>query len=116
MSHSDWTRNLTFWQRVRRRLSLTFGSAYIHPDGGYELDFEAPAGIRRSDSDEVQQEKLASYERRKHERGIAWSRTVGAAVLGWAAYTTADHIPGASDGALGLGVMVALGLYLLSRR
>src|SRR5690349_6017366 len=112
MSHSDWTRNLTFSQRVRRRLSLTFGSAYIHPDGGYELDFEAPAGIRRSDSEEVQQEKLAAFERRKHERGVAWSRTVGSIVLGWAAYTTADHIPGASGDALRLGIMVAVGLHL----
>lgn len=57
--------HLSLAQRLKRRWKL-MGSSYTHPDGYIELDFEAPAGIdRRTDSSEVQAQKLSAYENRQ---------------------------------------------------
>jgi hypothetical protein len=112
---NEWTRELTGRQRLQRRLRLWWSGAYTHPDGRIELDFWTPAGIGPSDSDDVQDQKLTAYERRKHERDRSGTRTAGAALLGFVAYSVA-HRAGASFGdAVGLGLMVAYGLHLLTR-
>ncbi|MGE0235889.1 hypothetical protein [Methylocystis sp.] len=78
---------LTLAQRVRRRIAL-LGGSYTHPDGQIELDFDEPAGIDiRNDSDEVQQAKLAAYERRKR----ADNQQVAMFVFGFLAGATLMH-------------------------
>lgn len=113
---SEWARNLTTWQRVRRRLSLSFGSAYEHPDGRIELDFEEPARIGPDDSEEVQRTKLDAYERRKHEGNVGSSRLIGALILGFVAYSVVKHLGMSPRDSLGLGAMAAFGCALLCRR
>jgi hypothetical protein len=113
---SEWTRGLTPLQRAHRGLSLWFGSAYQHPDGKLELDFEAPAGINPDDSEEIQRAKLARYEQRKHEGELARGRAAGALLIGFVVYKVAHRSEVLSPDAIGLGLMVAFGLYMLSRR
>ena len=110
---TSWTKNLTRWQRFRRRFAL-MGGSYTHPDGTIELDFEAPAGIEPTDSDEVRKQKLAWYERHRAAKAWEWSRVGG---IGWVAvgvYLLAKHTDLSFwDTAAVIGFF-ALGLWHLS--
>ena len=107
--------NLSARERVKRWWGLHIGQSYTHPDGHIELDFEGPAGINsRTDSDEVQQAKLARYEQRKAEQDHNASRMLGAGFLGLAAYWfAAEPVPLSHP--IGTAATVALGFWMLRR-
>jgi hypothetical protein len=74
---------LSFGQRIKRRLMLTFRSHYRHPDGLLELDFEEKAGIDpRRDSEELQDAKLNSYNLREAVRSNWWQGFVAGTLFG----------------------------------
>ena len=78
--------NLTFWQRIKRRISL-WGGSYTHPNGTIELDFDEKAGIDPiHDSKEVQDAKFARYMEKQRDssggkRGLGAMAVAGAAVI-----------------------------------
>jgi len=111
-THRDWEWDLSWGQRIRRRLSLTFGQAYTHPSGKIELDFEAPAGIKPTDDEEVQEEKLMAYEQRRHRGNVGIGRLVGAAAMGFVAYQLAGR---SEVEPLSIAATTAVGLWLLTR-
>lgn len=114
-SSREWVAGLTFTQRLRRRVSLWSGS-YTHPDGRIELDFHEPSGIRPDDCEEVQGQKLRAYHERKHERKVAVSRMLGAAILGWVTFLVLEHFQVPLWDRAGLGMLSAYGTWLISQR
>jgi hypothetical protein len=80
--------NLSFGQRVKRRIWLTFASHYYHPDGTLELDIDEKAGIDPTrDREETQDAKLNAWGKREAARSQWWSGfMVGALVAGTLVY------------------------------
>lgn len=75
--------NLSFGQRIKRRIWLTFASHYYHPDGTLELDLDEKAGVDPSrDSQAVQDRKFAAWDRREGKRQNWWSGFVAGAIVG----------------------------------
>jgi hypothetical protein len=113
---TNLTRDLTLGQRCHRLWTfLCGGGAYEHPDGHLELDFEEAAGIdSRNDPMQVQEDKLVAYERRKHQGNVSAGRILGACLLGFIAYSFAGRVGIEGIDGVGLGVMTAYGLYLLT--
>ncbi len=102
---------LTFWQRIKRRLSL-LGGSYTHPDGTIELDIDAAAGIDpTADSEEVQDEKMAHYY--AHQR--ATQKVVGAIFVALVSYFLATRLGVFGLEAAAVAVLTGYGLYLLMR-
>ena len=102
--------NLTFAQRIHRRVAL-LGGSYTHPDGSIELDFEAAAGVDHyRDSDEVKEAKVD----RKAAKETKSSRVGGALMVGVGVYLLTR--PDASGWQLlGGAALVALGIYQVAR-
>lgn len=98
--------NLTFLQRVHRRIAL-LGGSFTHPDGSIELDFEAAAGVDHyRDSEEVKAAKVD----RKTVKDARSSCVVGAMMVGLGVYLLTR--PDASGWQLlGGAALVALGVY-----
>jgi hypothetical protein len=99
--------NLTFLQRIRRRINLLRGS-YEHPDGTLELDFDETAGIDPTlDSDEVQLVKLKKYFEQNRDNSDG-TRGVAAIMIATAIYLVAEHV-----GLTGWKLWVIPGLFSL---
>lgn len=74
--------NLSFGQRIKRRLWLLKGS-YTHPDGTIELDFDEKAGIDPTrDSQEVQDAKFDAWGKREAVKSNWWNGFVVGAMVG----------------------------------
>lgn len=102
--------NLTWTQRVRRRLAL-LGGSYTHPDGSIEFDFEAAAGVDHyNDSDETKEAKVD----RKAAKEARSSRITGALMVGCGVYLITRPAASAWQ-LLGGAALVALGVYQVSR-
>lgn len=101
---------LTWAQRFHRRIAL-LGGGYTHPDGSFEFDFEAAAGVDHyGDSEEVKQAKV----NRKAEKDVRSSRVGGSILVGGGVYLLTR--PDASAWQLlGGAALVALGVYQVSR-
>jgi hypothetical protein len=81
--------HLTKWQRVMRRLSLTFGSSYTRPDGTIELDIDEKAGIDpTADDQDVQERKFVARNKRESIRKdrslyFAYGVVAGGMIVYW---------------------------------
>lgn len=74
---------LSWGERVKRRLWLTFASHYYHPDGTLELDFDEKAGIDPTrDSEELQNHKFEAWGKREASKQRWWSGFVVGAIVG----------------------------------
>jgi hypothetical protein len=90
------------------------GGSYEHPDGKIELDFEEPAGIERTDSEEVQRRKLIEYEQRQAVMERRRARTGGIAFVGVGAYLLTSHLDLALWETVGIVACFVVGLWMLS--
>lgn len=108
--------SLSRWQRIKRRWAP---SAYKHPDGTIELDFEIAAGIDPfQDSEEIKKAKLQRYYARQH----FWRKVSGTAFVSVGVFWLGKHMEGSISEVISrmslyeafyIGGPIALGLWIL---
>jgi hypothetical protein len=101
--------SLTTGQRIWRRIKL-LGGSYEHPNGYIELDFEAAAGIVRSDSDVIKELKLNQQYSNKRSR----VKIFGAGLVGIAVYSVVSHLGMETHEGIGVAHIAAIGLKCLA--
>ncbi len=75
--------NLSFGQRIKRRIWLTFAHHYYHPDGTLELDFDEKMGVDPTrDSPEMQEKLFDAWSKREARKSHWWSGFAVGTVFG----------------------------------
>jgi len=103
----EWTQGLSLAQRIKRRINLTLGWTYTHPDGRIEMEWDEAAGIRPSDDEFEHDKKFRSWMRNQDIKKIKGSRIAAVACFSISAYLAT------AENSLIIAILVAGGVYNL---
>jgi hypothetical protein len=104
---NEWTQGLTLAQRIKRRINLTLGLTYTHPDERIEMEWDEVAGIKPSDDEFEYDRKFRSWMRKRDLKRIKSGRIGAALMLSIPAYLSTE------DNSLAIAMFVAGGVYMI---
>jgi hypothetical protein len=102
---NEWTQGLSLAQRIKRRINLTLGWTYTHPDGRIEMEWDEAAGIKPSDDEFESDKKFKSWLQNQDVKKIKGSRIAAVACFSISAYLATP------EKSLIIAIFVAGGVY-----
>jgi hypothetical protein len=103
-------------QRARRRWDLFFQNVHVHPNGSYEWDTYAKAGVLPADSEPEREAKLARHHEWTYRRDTNLSRAIGSGLLALVTYTLMSRTDAAPLDAMVMGAIAAYAAWLAGHR